>query len=131
VVDALPALLEAASKNGRIASLVPHLVEGGLTHLQYAHDIVVTIQMEEGSMVNLKLILYCLESMSEMKINYYKSEVYVIGGDNQIKREIAAIFNCKLGSFPMCYLAIPLHIRKLRKHDLQMVNVKMSKRLDP
>jgi hypothetical protein len=45
--------------------------------------------------------------------------------------EIAARFNCKLGSFPMCYLGIPLHIKKLRKQDLQMVNEKTSKRTDP
>jgi hypothetical protein len=38
------------------------------------------IQMEEESMVNLKLVLYCFESMSEMEINYHKSEVFVIGG---------------------------------------------------
>jgi hypothetical protein len=80
--------------------------------------------MEEESMVNLKLILYCFESMSEMKINYVKSEVYVIGGDMEMKGEIAARFNCKLGSFPLCYLCIPLHTRKLRKHDLHMVNEK-------
>jgi hypothetical protein len=80
VVDALSALLEAASRNGRISGLVPHLVEGGLTHLQYVDDTVVMIQMEEESMVNLKLVLYCFESMSEMEINYHKSEVFVIGG---------------------------------------------------
>jgi hypothetical protein len=60
VVDALSALLEAASRNGRISGLVPHLVDGGLTHLQYANDIMMMIQMEEESMVNLKLVLYCL-----------------------------------------------------------------------
>jgi hypothetical protein len=80
VVDALSALLEAASRNGRISGLVPHLVEGGLTHLQYVDDTVVMIQMEEESMVNLKLVLYCFESMSEMEINYHKNEVFVIGG---------------------------------------------------
>jgi hypothetical protein len=131
VVDALSALLEAANKNGRIAGLVPHLVDRGLTYLQYADDIVVMIQVEEESMVNLKVVLYCFESMSGMKINYHKSEVYVIGGDNQLKGEIAARFNCKLGSLPMCYLGIPLHTKKLRKQDLQMVNEKMSKRTDP
>jgi hypothetical protein len=58
VVDALSALLEEASRNGRLSGLVPHLVDGGLTHIQYADDTVVMIQMEEESMLNLKLILY-------------------------------------------------------------------------
>jgi hypothetical protein len=48
----------------------------------------------------------------------------------ETKREIAASFNCKLDSFPMCYLGIPLHTRKLRKQDLQMVNEKMRKITD-
>jgi hypothetical protein len=48
----------------------------------------------------------------------------------ETKREIAASFNCKLDSFPMCYMGIPLHTRKLRKQDLQMVNEKMRKITD-
>jgi hypothetical protein len=131
VVDALSALLEEASRNGRLFGLVPHLVDGGLTRLQYADDTTVMIQMEEASVVNLKLILYYFESMSGMKINYHKSEVFVIGGDMETKWEIATSFNCKLGSFPMCHLGILLHTRKLRKQDLQMVNEKMRKITDP
>jgi hypothetical protein len=52
---------------------VPHLVDWGITHMQYADDIVLLIQNEEVSIVNLKLILYCFESMSVMKIIYHKS----------------------------------------------------------
>jgi hypothetical protein len=131
VVDALSALLEAPSRNGRISWLVPHMVDDGLTHLQYADDTVVMIQMDEESLVNLKLVLYCFESMSGMKINYHKSELFVVGWDLEMQREIAGKFNCKLDSFPMCYLGIPLHTRRLKKHDMQMVNEKMRKRNDP
>jgi hypothetical protein len=130
-VDALSAMLESASQKGRILGLVPHLVEGGITHLQYADDTVLLIQNEETSIVNLKLILYCFESMSGMKINYHNSEVYVIGEDKGRREEIAAKFNYKLGSFPLMYLGIPVHTRKLRKTDLQMVNHKMGKRTEP
>jgi hypothetical protein len=45
--------------------------------------------------------------------------------------EIAERLNCKLGQFPLTYLGIPIHTRKLRKCDLQVVNVKMAKRVDP
>jgi hypothetical protein len=89
------------------------------------------IQNEEVSIVNLKLILYYFESMSGMKINYHKSEVFVMGEDKPRREEIAAKFNCKLGSFPLTYLGIPIHTRKLRKTDLQMVNHKMAKRAEP
>jgi hypothetical protein len=91
---ALAYMLEATKINGRISGLVPHLVDGGLTHLQYADDTVLMIQNNEESILNLKLILYCFESLSGMKINYHKSEVLVFGGDDQFKQEVAAKFNC-------------------------------------
>lgn len=131
MVDALDAMLQSAKRRGRLKGLVPHLVEGGLTHLQYADDTVIMIQNTEKDILNLKFILYCFERMSGMKINYHKSEVFVIGGDQRQKEEIAAKLNCKLGEFPMIYLGAPVHTRKLRKQDLQVVNAKMIKRADP
>jgi hypothetical protein len=70
------------------------------------------IQYREEDIVNLKFILYCFESMSGMKINYHKSEVYVIGGGQDRKEELATKFNYKDGVFPMMYLGTPIHIRK-------------------
>jgi hypothetical protein len=66
-----------------------------------------------------------------MKINYHKNEVFVIGEEEQIQVEIAERLNCKLGQFPLTYLGIPIQIRKLRKCDLQVLNVKMGKRVEP
>lgn len=83
MVDALDAMLQSAKRRGRLKGLVPHLVEGGLTHLQYADDTVIMIQNTEKDILNLKFILYCFERMSGMKINYHKSEVFVIGGDQR------------------------------------------------
>jgi len=40
VADALSAMLSRASRAGVIQGLVPHLVDGGITHLQYADDTV-------------------------------------------------------------------------------------------
>jgi hypothetical protein len=94
--------------------LVPYLVGGDVTHLQYADATVVLVQNSRKSILNLELILYCFESMSGMRVNYHKSEVYVIGADRA-----------------MTYLEIPIHIKKLRKQDLRVVNDKMSKRTHP
>jgi hypothetical protein len=48
VGDALAAMLESAKLNGRIGGLVPHFIEGGITHLQYANDTIILIQDKEG-----------------------------------------------------------------------------------
>jgi hypothetical protein len=117
VVDALAAMLDAAKKRGGggIQGLVPHLIKGGLTHLQYADNTVLMIQDSEESILNLKLLLYCFENMSGMKINYYKSEVYVIGRDSQRMMEVADKLNCKLVVFPMIYLGVSQFWKGLRK----------------
>jgi hypothetical protein len=128
VIDALAATLDSAKKKGRILGVVPHLIKGGITHLQYANEMVILCQIEDESILNLKLLLYCFESMSGMKVNYHKSEVFVFRGDGAVKEEIVAELNYKLGAFPMVYLGIPIHHRKLRKQDLQVVNEKMGKR---
>jgi hypothetical protein len=61
------------------------------------------IHDKEECIINLKFTLYCFESMSEMKINYHKSEMFVLGGDQQRMEEIATKFNYKLGSLPKMY----------------------------
>lgn len=43
VADALLAMLTRASNAGAIQGLVPHLVDGGITHLQYADDTVILL----------------------------------------------------------------------------------------
>jgi hypothetical protein len=46
VSDTLATMLENAKKAGEIKGLVPHLIEGGITHLQYADDTIVFIGMK-------------------------------------------------------------------------------------
>jgi len=46
VADALSAMLSRACAAGMIKGLVPHLVEGGLTHLQYADDTILLLQFD-------------------------------------------------------------------------------------
>jgi hypothetical protein len=44
VADALSAMLSRACSAGVIQGLVPHLVTGGLSHLQYADDTIILLQ---------------------------------------------------------------------------------------
>lgn len=62
----------------------------------------------DKSILNLKIILYCFEWLSGLKINFHKSEVYVFGYDQDGKEKIANMLNCKLCVFPFCYLGIPI-----------------------
>jgi hypothetical protein len=61
-------MFDKARLSGQIKGLVPHLVEGGLSHLQYADDTVIFLGMEEQSILHTKFLLYCFESMSGLKV---------------------------------------------------------------
>lgn len=58
--------------------------------------------MEKASYMKLLLSLY--EQMSDMKINFDKSESLLIGSDNNLVVAYAKLFNCPFGSFPLQYL---------------------------
>jgi hypothetical protein len=62
-----------------IQGLVPNLIDGGLTHLQYADDTVIFLSFSHENLLNIRLILSCYEAMSGMKINFDKSEVFTMG----------------------------------------------------
>jgi hypothetical protein len=49
------------------------------------------LEEEEEYVANLKFILYCFENMSDLKINFHKSEVIVVGAS---KEEGSRIANC-------------------------------------
>jgi len=97
VGDAFSAMLRLACRRGELEGLVPHLVENGLSHLQYADDTVIFLRNTQVSKRNLKFIMFCYEAMSGMKISYEKSEVFVIGIEEAERQHIAEFFGCKMG----------------------------------
>jgi hypothetical protein len=70
VSDALCTMLDKARMNGQIKGLVPHLIEGGISHFQYADDTVIFLALEEQLILYTKFLLYCFENMSGLRVNY-------------------------------------------------------------
>ena len=68
--------------------------------------------------------------MSGLKINYDKSEVFVVGGDNDTDSIYADLFGCRVGSLPMKYLGVPVTYSALKNIELDSLDVKMVKKLD-
>jgi hypothetical protein len=79
MADALSAMIDAASRAGHIKGVVSHLIQGGVTHLQYADDTIILLELEDNSLANLKFLLITFEILSGLKINFLKSEVIVMG----------------------------------------------------
>jgi hypothetical protein len=60
IVDMLAILIVRAKEDGQIG-LTPHLVEGGISILQYANDIILFMEHNLQKAVNMKLILSIFE----------------------------------------------------------------------
>jgi hypothetical protein len=131
VADALSVLLDKGVKKGHISGVLGDLVPGGISHIQYADDTVITIDGYDRSILNLKLILYCFKWMSGLKINFHKSEVFVFGAVQQERERMANMLNCSLGTWPMKYLGIPISDGRLKPSAFDHIVGKMEKSLDP
>jgi hypothetical protein len=122
-------MLENAKRVGEIKGLVPHLVEGGVTHLQYADDTIIFLDLDEQSIIYTKFLLYCFEDMSGLKINYDKSEIFVLGSNQEEELKIAEMFNCNVGKLPLKYLGIMVDNKHMNVSDLSYIHQKVEKRV--
>jgi hypothetical protein len=55
--------------------------------------------------------------MSGLKINFEKSEVLLLCGDDELALKYAEIFNCNIGCFPQKYLGVPISAGPLHMID--------------
>jgi hypothetical protein len=131
VADVLGDLMRKAAKKNRIKGLMSHLIEEGITHIQYADDTILMIEGDDQSIVNMKFILYCFEWISGLRINYHNSEAYIFGMEDEEQARVANMLNCQVGSLPMVYLGIPVSDKKLGKGVFIGVIEKIAKRVPP
>uniref|UniRef100_A0A453F4P8 Reverse transcriptase domain-containing protein n=1 Tax=Aegilops tauschii subsp. strangulata TaxID=200361 RepID=A0A453F4P8_AEGTS len=126
-VEALSKMILNAPKEKMLIGLAPDLINGGVAILQYADDTVVCFEHDKESAVNLKLLLYMFELMSGLKINFLKSEILCIGGDDDTLTFYSELFNCQIGHFIMKYLGVPVSYSTLRALDWNFVDDKFLK----
>ena len=79
VVDMLAILIARAKEPKQIEGVIPHLIQDGLSILQYADDTVIFMSHDVEKAVNMKLLLSTFEQLSGLKINFHKSEVFCFG----------------------------------------------------
>jgi hypothetical protein len=65
--------------DGQISAVVPHLVDDGLSILQYINDTILFMDHDLEKARNMKLLLYAFEQLSGLKINFHKSEIFCFG----------------------------------------------------
>jgi hypothetical protein len=78
---------------------------------------------------NLKLILSAFEQLSGLKINFRKSELFCFGKAQDEAHRYAELFGCGQGQFPINYLGIPIHYRRLTNAEWKHVEERLQQRL--
>jgi hypothetical protein len=112
----LAIMISRANEDGQVSGLIPHLVDRGVSILQYA-DTIIYLEHDLEKALDMKLVLCIFEQLSGLKINFHKSEVYCFEKPKEVENDYTQLFGCELGSFPFKYLGIPIHFRKLKNGE--------------
>jgi hypothetical protein len=129
VADMLAILIARAKEDGQVGELVPHLVDGGVSILQYADDTILFMEHDLENAVNMKLIMCIFEQLSGLKINFHKSEIFCFGKAKDLESQYKQIFGCEAGSLPFRYLGIPILYRRLLNKEWNPVENFFEKKL--
>ena len=129
VVDMLAVLIACAKEDGQVGALIPDLVDGGVSILQYADDTILFLEHDLDKAVNMKLILSMFEQLSGLKINFHKSELFCFGKAKDLQNEYCEIFGCGVGELPFKYLGIPIHYRRLLNKEWKIIEDRFEKKL--
>ncbi|WVZ90567.1 hypothetical protein U9M48_036858 [Paspalum notatum var. saurae] len=126
VVDMLAIILSRAKSNGQVRGVVPHLIEGGLSILQYADD---TVLFLDHDLEQAKKLENDSLHLSGLKINFHKSEIFCFGQAKECESLYSTLFGCKVGEYPFRYLGLPMHFRKLNNKDWKLIEDRIEKKL--
>ena len=125
--DKLAIFITRAKEDGQIEGLIPHLVDGGLSILQYADDTLLFMEHDLEKAKNVKIILCSFEQLSGLKINFHKSELFCYGEAKHHIEQYSQIFGCEIGLFPFRYLGIPMNHKKLNNRYWKVVEDRFLK----
>jgi hypothetical protein len=94
VADMLSIMIERAKSDGLIEGVILHLVDGGLSILQYADDTILSMEHDIEKAQNLKLILSAFEQLSSLKINFHKRIFFCFGEALDEVNTYTDLFGC-------------------------------------
>jgi hypothetical protein len=95
----LAIMVNRAKRDGQFEGLIPHLVDGGLSILQYADDTLLFLEHDIVKAANLKLLLLSFEQVSRLKINYHKSELFNFCQEESEEESYLNLFGCRKGVY--------------------------------
>ena len=99
VADMLALLINRAKADGQIRGVIPHLLDDGLSILQYVDDTIIFLDHDLEQAKNLKLLLCAFQQLSGLKINFHKSEIFCYGAAKEMEESYTDLFGCNAQGF--------------------------------
>ncbi|KAJ9709801.1 hypothetical protein PVL29_001319 [Vitis rotundifolia] len=101
-----------------------------VSHLQFADDTIFFSNSREEELQTLKSLLLVFGHISGLKVNLDKSNIYGINLDQNHLYRLAEMLDCKVSSWPILYLGLPLGENLKACGFWDPVVERISKRLD-
>jgi hypothetical protein len=96
-------IIYRANEDGQVDGLIPHLVDGRVSVLQYVDDTIIFLEHDLEKSLNMKLILFIFEQLSRLIINFHKSELFYFGKAKEVEDQYKQLFGCQSGTLPFKY----------------------------
>ena len=87
IIDIFDILINKAKYEGQVTGIVPHVIDGGLSILQYADNTILFMDHDIEKATNMKMLLCDFEQLSGPKINYHKSEIFCFGQAKELEQQ--------------------------------------------
>ena len=97
VADMLTLLIKRAKGDNQIKGVVHHLVDDGPSISQYTDDTIIFLDHDLENAKNMKLLLSVFESLSGLKINFHKSELFCYREAKEFEDDCVGLFGCNTG----------------------------------
>lgn len=123
-MEHLTILFDMEYLNGNLLPIYQN--EPIITHLLYAHDILVLTKATICNAESMKHIFLVWENVSGLNLNANKSTLF-FSKKAKHKIQIANILNINIGNLPFIYLGIPLSYNKLKARDFGWLIDKINK----
>lgn len=107
-MDGLSALLKRAEILGLVEGFEVGEERVMVTHLQFADDTILFLKAERESIRNMEFCLKIFEVISGLRVNMAKSCMVGIHVDNTNIQSLTSLIGCRVGSWPLKYLGMPL-----------------------
>ncbi|XP_071712536.1 uncharacterized protein [Rutidosis leptorrhynchoides] len=100
-----------------------------INHSQFADDTIIFAQPNARELNHIKYTMGLFFQLSGLQMNSIKTTMYGIHVSKEDMISFSAIFDCKVGSFPMEYLGIPISLTSNRVAMWDLIVKKFKKKL--